>query len=79
LQKIIVESQLVSDIIKSLRTEVWEEFLKDEVNFNAAVMKDLLKILKTPEILLDVLIEKNIASKEGEELKESVKELCGEY
>lgn len=79
MQKIIVESQLVSDIIKSLRTEVWEEFLKDEVNFNAAVMKDLLKILKTPEILLDVLIEKNIASKEGEELKESVKELCGEY
>lgn len=79
LQKIITESKLVSDIIKSLRTEVWEEFLKDEVNFNAAVMKDLHKILKTPQILLDVLIEKNIASKEGDELKESIKELCGEY
>lgn len=79
LQKIIIESQLVSDVIKSLRTEVWEEFLKDEVNFNAAVMKDLHKILKTPKILLDVLIEKNIAFKEGEEFKESIKELCGEY
>lgn len=79
LQNNIIETKMVSDIIKSLRTEVWDEFLKDEVNFNAAVMKDLYKILKTPKILLDVLIENSIVSKEGEDLKISVKELCGEY
>jgi hypothetical protein len=79
LQKIIVETKLVSEVIKSLRTEVWEEFLKDEVIFNASVVKNLHTILKTPKILLDVLIEKNIASKEGVELQESIKELCGEY
>lgn len=79
LQNLIIKTQSVSRLIKALRTEVWEEFLKDEVNFNAAVMKDLHKILDTPKVLLDALIEKNIANKEGEELKESIKELCGEY
>ncbi|MFV8324922.1 type II restriction endonuclease [Flavobacterium sp. ZS1P14] len=79
LQEIVIKTKVVSEIIKSLRTEVWEEFLMDEINFNAAVMKDLHKILDTPKKLLEVLIEKNIASKGGEELRESIKELCGEY
>lgn len=79
LQNYIVETRSVSNMIETLRTEVWEEFLKDEVIFNAAVMKDLYKILDTPRTLLDILIENNIAGKSGEDLKDSVKDLCGEY
>lgn len=79
LQDLIIETKSVSRLIEALRTEVWEEFLKDEVNFNAAVMRDLHKILDTPRVLLDALIENNIANKEGQELKDSIKELCGEY
>lgn len=79
LKNLIIDTKSVSKVIKVLRSQVWEEFLKDEVNFNAAVMKDLHKILNTPKLLLDVLIEKNIVSQNGEELKESIKQLCGEY
>ena len=79
LQGIILETKKVSDIIRKLRTDAWEEFLEDEVNFNAAVMKDLHKILDTPKKILDVLIENNIVSREGEDLKETIRELCGEY
>ena len=79
LQQSIGGNRLVSHMIENLRTEVWEEFLKDEVNFNAAVMKDLYKVLDTPKLMLDILIEKNIVNKSGEDLKESVRELCGEY
>jgi hypothetical protein len=75
----ILENKEVSEIIESLRTGVWHEFLNDEVNFNAAVMKDLHKILDTPKEILDILIFKNIVEKEGDELNNSIKELCGEY
>ena len=79
LQKEIFETREVSTIIEALRTEVWEEFLKDEVNFNAEIMKELHRILKTPKEILDALIEKNVIGKEGDEFLESIKELCGEY
>lgn len=79
LKEIIVQNKVVSPIINELRSEAWHQFLLDEVEFNAAIMKEVHKILETPRELLDILIERNIAQKTGDELKESVKELCGEY
>lgn len=79
LKENITSTKEASTLIKTLRTEVWNEFLKDEVNFNAAVMKNLHKILETPKELLTVLVTKDILDKKGEELKESIKEVCGEY
>lgn len=75
----IIDNKKVSIYIDSLRGEVWEEFLKDELLFNSAVMKDLYKLLDTPKAILDKLIDKNIVNKKGDELTESIKELCGEY
>ena len=77
--KSIVDYKVISKVISKLRIDVWEEFLKDEVEFNAAVMKDLHNVLKTPKKILDVLIENKITDKDGEELLISIKELCGEY
>lgn len=51
----------------------------DEVNFNAILMRDLHKLLETPKEILEVLLNKNITDKKGEELIETVKEICGEY
>jgi hypothetical protein len=77
--KTITIDKNISKLIQQLRTDVWEEFLKDEVEFNAAVMKDLHKVLKTPKAILDVLIENKITDKKGDELLSSIKDLCGEY
>lgn len=79
LQKYIVETHSVSNMIETLRTEVWEEFLKDELIFNTAVTESLYKTLDTPKMILDILIEQNIAGQSGEDLRDSVKDLCGEY
>lgn len=75
----ISENQEVSSVILQLREKVWNEFLIDEIEFNAILMKDLHKILDTPKEILDVLIESGIADKKGEDLINSIKELCGEY
>lgn len=75
----VIEGKEVSYIINKLRSEVWYEFLKDEVEFNAVLMKDLYKILDTPKEILDTLINHRIADKQGEELYDSIKDLCGEY
>ena len=77
--KAIIIDKSISQIIYQLRTDVWEEFLKDEVEFNAAVMKDLHKVLKTPKEILNALIENKITDKKGDELMSSIKDLCGEY
>ncbi|MBF1998959.1 hypothetical protein H0I59_11305 [Flavobacterium psychrophilum] len=42
-------------------------------------MRDLHKLLETPKDILEVLLNKNITDKKGEELIETVKEICGEY
>lgn len=75
----ISENKEVSLVISQLREKVWNEFLIDEIEFNAILMKDLHKILDTPREILDILIESRIVDKEGEELFSSIKELCGEY
>lgn len=74
-----IKSKNVSKCISELREIVWQEYLRDEVNFNAILMRDLHKILKTPQEILDVLLNKNIIDKKGNELVETIKEICGEY
>lgn len=74
-----IKSKLVSKCISELREIVWLEYLLDEVNFNAILMRDLHKLLETPKDILEVLLNKNITNKKGEELVETVKEICGEY
>jgi hypothetical protein len=71
--------QEVSKTIRDLREEVWQEYLKDEVTFNAILMKDLYDKLQTPREILDRLVDENIASKKGEILTRFIKEVCGEY
>lgn len=74
-----ISSKHISKAILDLREIVWKEYLKDEVNFNAVLMRDLYKILQTPKKILDVLLDNNIIEKKGDELIETIKEICGEY
>jgi hypothetical protein len=74
-----IKSKQVSKCISELREIVWQEYLLDEVNFNAILMRDLYKLLETPKDILEVLLNKNITNKKREELIETVKEICGEY
>jgi EcoRII C terminal len=74
-----IKSKQVSKCISELREIVWQEYLLDEVNFNAILMRDLHKILETPKEILEILLNKNITDKKGEELLETVKDICGEY
>lgn len=75
----MVKERKVSECIRDLRETIWQEYLTDEVEFNAIVMKDLHKKLSTPKDILDILLDNKIIDKEGDELIETVKELCGEY
>ncbi|MDO4224345.1 MAG: type II restriction endonuclease [Bergeyella zoohelcum] len=74
-----IKEKKVSKCIAELREIAWQEYLKDEVEFNAKLMKDLHKLLQTPKEILDILVDKDITKKQGKELEESIKELCGEY
>lgn len=74
-----IKNKNVSQCIKDLREEVWREYLTDEVNFNAVLMKNLHNILDTPKIILNSILKENVASKKGNELISAVKESCGEY
>lgn len=74
-----IKLKLVSKCIFELREIVWQEYLLDEVKFNALLMRDLHKILETPKEILERLLNKNITNKKGDELIEIIKEICGEY
>ncbi len=74
-----IRAKKVSNSIHVLREMGWQEFLKDEVKFNALLMKDLHKLLKTPEQILNALLDNNISEKQGIELITTIKEICGEY
>lgn len=74
-----IQSKQVSKCIAELREIVWQEYLLDEVNFNAILMRDLHKILETPKEILEILLNQNITDKKGDELIDSIKEICGEY
>lgn len=74
-----IKLKQVSKCIAELREIVWQEYLLDEVKFNAILMRDLHKILETPKEILEVLLDNQITDKKGDELIESIKEICGEY
>ncbi len=75
----LIENQEVSKCVVELRETVWQEYLVDEVNFNAILMRDLHKVLKTPKEILNILLSNNVVDKKGEELLEKIREICGEY
>lgn len=77
-QKLIKNKQ-ISECIANLREIVWQEYLKNEVEFNAVVMKDLHKMLETPKSIMDNLLQNRILDKKGETLTSEIKEICGEY
>lgn len=68
-----------SKTIAALRESVWNEYLSDEVNFNAILMRDLYKLLKTPKDIINALIDKDFLDRNKEDLIESIKAVCGEY
>ena len=74
-----IKKQEVSKSIQILRELVWQEYLSDEVQFNAYFMKDLYTKLDTPKEILDELIIKNIVLENSAELEESIRKTCGEY
>jgi hypothetical protein len=74
-----VRNRNVSKCIKDLREEVWREYLTDEVNFNAFLMRDLHNLLQTPKSILNSILFENITTKKGDALLNAVRSSCGEY
>lgn len=74
-----IKNKQISECIADLREVVWQEYLKNEVEFNAVVMKDLHKMLETPKNIMDNLLQNRIFDKKGEALTNEIKEICGEY
>jgi type-2 restriction enzyme ssoII len=76
----LIKSKQMSLYIFKLREKVWQEYLNDEIDFNAVLMKDLHKLLDTPKEILKILLsDSKIIDKKGEELVSTIKEVCGEY
>lgn len=74
-----LQNREVSSCIADLREKVWEEFLQDEVEFNAILMRDLHTLLDTPKSILEILVNQNILNQKGVNLSNSIKSICGEY
>jgi len=74
-----IKNNKISSSIKKLRELVWNEYLKDEVQFNIVLMQDLHATLKTPKQILDRLIDNEITKLPEKELFLEVRNLCGEY
>jgi vacuolar-type H+-ATPase subunit E/Vma4 len=77
LQKIT--NKEVSLSISELRGLVWNEYLKDEVNFNVILMQELHTTLKTPKHILELLVNEKITELKEKELLKEVRSLCGQY
>ena len=76
----LIKSKQMSLYILKLREKVWQEYLNDEIDFNAVLMKDLHKLLDTPKEILEILLsDSKIIDKKGEELVSTIKEDSGEY
>lgn len=74
-----IKNKEVSQSISGLRELVWNEYLKDEVNFNIILMQELHATLKTPKYILEHLIDEKITKLNEKELLKKVRSLCGEY
>jgi hypothetical protein len=69
----------VSTNVQALREIGWQEFLKDEVNFNALLMKDLHHVLKTPKSIIEKVFDNNLHNEAGAKNAEEIMDMCGEY
>lgn len=69
----IVKGHDVSNVIEKVRELGWHEFLQEEADFNAAVLREIGKKLDTPKSIL-ANIEKKYPST-GDKLPD----ICGEY
>lgn len=74
-----IKNKNISSSIEELRDLVWNEYLKDEVEFNIVLMQDLHETLKTPKHILDTLLDKEITKLPEKKLLKEVRSLCGEY
>ena len=74
-----IKNKEVSQSISGLRELVWNEYLKDEVNFNVILMQELHITLKTPKHILELLVNEKITELKEKELLKEVRNLCGEY
>ncbi len=74
-----IKNKKVSISISKLRKIVWNEYLKDEVEFNVILLQDLYKILDTPKQILDLLLTNKITELKGNKLRGEIIKLCGEY
>lgn len=74
-----IKEQNISKTISDLREIVWKEYLKDEVEFNIVLMKNLHKVLKTPKSIIESIVNNKITELKGDKLIQEVKDICGEY
>ncbi|WP_237733021.1 type II restriction endonuclease [Bathymodiolus azoricus thioautotrophic gill symbiont] len=74
-----IKNKEVSQSILGLRGLVWNEYLKDEVSFNIILMQKMHTTLKTPQHILELLVNKKITELKEKDLLKEVRSLCGEY
>jgi len=74
-----IKNKEVSQSISGLRELIWNEYLRDEVNFNVILMQELHARLKTPKYILELLINEKITKLDEKALLKEVRNLCGEY
>jgi hypothetical protein len=66
-------------VISAARGSAWEEFLLEEAEFNALLIKDIGKKLKTPKAIMEKIISLNLCQDTNDKLIESIQNICGEY
>ena len=69
----------VSEGIAILRERVYEEFLKNEAEFNKIIITDLCDNLNTPKSIINAVISENLPSLQEGEIEQTIKRICGEY
>lgn len=74
-----IKNKNVSVVISRVREAAWKKFLNEEFKFNEIIIRDLHKHLNTPRSVMELLIKQRITDKNGEELKEAIRQICGEY
>ena len=74
-----IENKNISKTILGLRELVWNEYLKDEVEFNIVLMKNLHIVLETPKRIIEAIVDNKIINYSGDELIKEVRNICGEY
>lgn len=75
----LVEKGNVSEAILILRERTYEEFLKNEAEFNKIIITELCDNLDTPKGIIEAVISENLPALKGEEIEQTVKRICGEY